>query len=188
MKVILTEKVKTLGNVGEIVNVSEGYARNFLIPQNVAVLADDKNKAILENEQKRLATKIAGEKKAAEEVAGKIKGQTITFTKKVGGNGKIFGTVTNAEIAAEFAKTGVEVEKRVFVVTNPIKTLGSFEVKAKLFKDVEVDFNVKVEMDPAQVEEIKKKQAAAAKKASKKEEAKAEEATAETATEETTEA
>lgn len=179
MKVILTEKVKAVGNVGDIVNVSEGYARNFLIPNKYALLADDKNKTILANEQKKLAKKIEGEMNEAQELAKKINGQTIVFSKKIGGNGKLFGTVTNTEIAAEFAKNGVEVEKRVFVITNPIKNLGTFEVKAKLFKGVEATFNVKVEMDAAQAEEIKKKQAAAAKKPKKEEVATEEAATTE---------
>ncbi|MDA9793317.1 50S ribosomal protein L9, partial [Bacteriovoracaceae bacterium] len=134
MKVILTEKVKALGSVGEIVNVSEGYARNFLIPQNVAVVADAQHKAMLENEQKRLAKKIDGERNEALDLKQKIDGQVISFTKKVGGNGKIFGTVTSSEISKEFAKLDIDVEKRLINVENPIKNLGAFEVSAKLFK------------------------------------------------------
>lgn len=171
MKVILTEKVPALGNIGEIVNVSAGFGRNFLIPSKKAVLADESNKKVLENEQKRLAKKIAEEKSAAEALKAKLDGVTLELVKKVGGNGNLFGTVTTAEVAKELAANGIVVERRVLVIETPIKTLGSFDVKAKLFKDVEATFKVKIEMDPKQAEELKKMQAAAAKKkAAKKDE------------------
>lgn len=179
MKVILTEKVPALGNIGEIVNVSAGYGRNFLIPSKKAVLCDDSNKKTLENEQKRLAKKMAEEKSAAEAVKAKLDGVTLELVKKVGGNGNLFGTVTNAEISKELATNGIEIERRIITIENPIKTLGSFDVKAKLFKDVEATFKVKVEMDPKQAEEFKKKQEAAAKKKAAKAAAPAEEAAAE---------
>lgn len=164
MKVILTEKVKTLGNVGEIVNVSQGYGRNFLIPGNLAVLADDGNTKQMEDHQKRLAKKVDAERNAAKELLSSINGLSLTFTKKVGGTGKLFGTITTNDISKELDKLGHSIERRVLLIENPIKALGTFEVKAKLFDGVEGAFNVTVEMDPKQAEEIKKKQAAAAKK------------------------
>lgn len=188
MKVILTDRVKSLGNVGDIVNVSEGYARNFLIPNSFAVLADDKNKKVLENENKRLAKKIEAEKGAATEIKGKLDGLTLEFAKRVGGNGKIFGTISSTELAKALADKNIEVERRVIIVENPIKTLGNFNVKAKLFKGVEASFKVKVTMDEAQAEEIKKAQAAAAKKKTAKKDAPAEEAQTEEVATETTEA
>ncbi len=180
MKVILTEKVKSLGNIGEIVNVSQGFARNYLIPNSLGKLADEGNAKQMADYQKMLAKKVAEEKAEAEAAAKKISGLTINLVKKVGGNGRLFGTVTNSELAKELEKQGVVVERRQITIDTPIKTTGEFEIKAKLFKDVEATFKVKVEMDPAQAEEMKKKAAqAAAKKAEKKEapEAKAEEAT-----------
>ncbi len=190
MKVILTDRVKTLGNVGEVVNVSQGYARNYLIPNKLALLADEGNTKQMEDYQKMLSKKVEEEKKAATDLAKQLNGKTITVTKKVGGNGRLFGTVTSTELSKELEKQGVVVEKRLINVDDPIKTLGDFEVKAQLFQGVDATFKVKVEMDPKQVEEEKKKQEAAAKKAGRKgakegEEAKAEGAEAQENAEET---
>lgn len=168
MKVILTDNVKTLGSVGEIVNVSEGYARNFLIPNSKAMLADSSNQKQMADYQKRLAGKVAAQKSAAEELGKKLKGVTVNLTKKVGGNGKLFGTVTSSELSVELSKLGLDVERRHIHIADPIKGLGTFEVTAKLFKGVEATFKVKVEMDAAQANELKEKQAAAELKASKK--------------------
>lgn len=163
MKVILTNKVKSLGNIGEIVNVSQGYARNFLIPNKMAKLADEGNSKQMADYQKMLAKKVAEEKAAAEEVAGKLKNVAISLVKKVGGNGTLFGTVTNTELSKELEKLGIHVERRLINVDTPIKNLGEYEISAKLFKGVEATFKVKVEIDPKQAEEMKKKQEAAAK-------------------------
>lgn len=167
MKVILTDNVKTLGNVGEIVNVSTGHARNYLIPNKLAVLADSSNTKQMEDYQKMLAKKVAEAKKEAEDAAKKLSGLTITLEKKIGGSGKLFGAVTTAEVADELAKKGVEVERRVIILDN-IKGLGTYDVKVKLFKGVDATFKLKIEMDAKQAEEMKAKQAAAEKKASKK--------------------
>lgn len=175
MRVILTEKVPSLGNVGEVVNVSSGHARNFLIPQNLAVFADKKNTKVVEDQKRRLQKKIEGEKGQAVETKSKLDGLTLEFTKKVGGTGRIFGSVSANDISKALAEKGLEVEKRLFVITNPIKTLGDFKVTAKLFADVTAEFTVKVTMDQNQVEEIKKKQALAEKRAAAKK-AKADEA------------
>jgi large subunit ribosomal protein L9 len=186
MKVILTERVKSLGSVGEIVNVSQGFARNYLIPNSLAMLADEGNTKQISDYQKMLAKKVEEEKKAAEEVAGKLNSTTLTLVKKVGGNGRLFGTVTNAELSKELGKAGLDVERRLIHIETPIKTTGEYEISAKLFKGVEATFKVNIEMDPKQAAEMKKKQEAAEKKkASKKTEAKTEEA--ETATEEKSE-
>lgn len=187
MKVILTERVKTLGNVGEIVNVSEGYGRNYLIPGKFAVLADESNKKQIADHEKRLAKKVAEEKAAAEAIAKKLNGVVVSLVKKVGGNGSLFGTVTNAELAKELEKQDINLERRMITIETPIKTTGDFTVNAKIFKGVETTFKVKVEMDPAQAEEIKLKQEAAAKKAASKKDAKTEEVATEEATTETAE-
>lgn len=163
MKVILTDKVKSLGNIGEIVNVSEGFARNFLIPKKMAKLADEGNSKQMADYQKMLAKKVAEEKAAAEEVAKKLGNTTVTLVKKVGGNGTLFGTVTNTELSKQLEKQGISVERRLINVDMPIKTVGDYEITAKLFKDVEATFKLKVEIDPKQAEEMKKKQDAAAK-------------------------
>ena len=170
MKVILTDKVRSLGNIGEVVNVSQGFARNYLIPKSLAKLADEGNSKQMADYQKMLAKKVAEEKAAAEELAKKVSGITVSLIKKVGGNGRLFGTVTNSELAKELEAQGVSVERRLITIENPIKTLGEFEITAKLFKGIEANFKVKVEIDPKQAEEMKARQEAiAAKKAAKKE-------------------
>lgn len=179
MRVILTEKVRTLGNIGEIVNVSQGYARNYLFPKGVAILADDSNKKVLENQRKALEKKILEQKAAAEIVANKLNGLTIELIKKVGLNGKLFGAVTNLELSKELEARDFDIERRVIQIDNPIKSTGEYEIVAKLFTGVEAKFNVKVIMDPKQAEELKKKaEAAAARKKAKAEKAAAEEAEA----------
>lgn len=178
MKVILTEKVKTLGNIGEIVNVAAGHARNFLFPNKLAVLADDKNSNVLKDKQKGLAKKVAAEKAAAETIKKKLEGMTIELIKKVGANGRLFGAVTSQEIAKELEKQGVQVERRLLTVDGSIKSLGTYDVKAKLFNDVTATFKLKVAIDAAMAEELKKQQAEAQKRNAEKK-AKAEAAKAE---------
>ena len=168
MKVILTEKVSALGSVGEVVRVSAGYARNFLFPKKFAVLADEGNSKQLDHQKKALAKKMSEEKGAAEAVKGKLDGMCVEFVKKVGASGKLFGSVTTQEISNDLSGKGIEVEKRIISLEKPIKAVGTYSAKAKLFSDVEANFEVRVSMDPAQALEIKEKQAAAEKRAEEK--------------------
>lgn len=184
MKVILTERVNTLGNIGEIVNVSSGYARNYLIPNSFAVLADEANTKQLNHQQKVLAKKMMEEKSAASAAAKTIEGKTLEFVRRVAGSGKLFGTVSNLEIAKQLSSDELNVEKRMIVVTNPIKALGSFDMKARLFDGVEASFKVNVTLDPAQAEEMKKKQEDADRKKAAAAEAAANGETEEEVTEE----
>lgn len=181
MKVILTEKVKALGTVGEIVNVSAGFARNYLFPKKFAVLADEKNSNVLKDQQKALAKKVEAEKGEAQSVKKKIEGQTIELIKKVGANGRLFGAVTSQEIAKEIEnKFGVQVERRQLQFDGSIKSLGTYDVKAKLFSDVVANFKLKVAIDAAMAEQLKKEQAEAQRRNAEKK-AKAEAAKAEAA-------
>ena len=184
MKVILTDKVSSLGNIGEVVNVSPGFARNFLIPNRKAVIADEGNQKQMKHYQKALGKKVAEEKQEAVEIKTKLDGMTLEFIKRVAGSGKIFGTVTNAEISAELKKQGLEVERRTISLDTPIKALGSFTAKAKLFPEVVAEFNIKVDIDPKQAEELKKKEAEAAEMKKKAAERKAAEAEASDGSEE----
>lgn len=164
MKVILTEKVKALGTIGEIVNVSAGFARNFLFPRKLALLADDKNSNILKDKQKALAKKIGAEKDAALATKKKLEGMTVELIKKVGSNGRLFGAVTSQEIAKELEKMGVSVERRLLTVDGSIKSLGTYDVKAKLFNDVTATFKLKVGIDAAMAAQLKKEQEEAQKR------------------------
>ena len=174
MKVILTEKVPALGNIGEIVNVSAGHARNYLVPNGFAMVADDSNKKLLVAQQKSLGKKIQAQKDAANEIKKKVEGMTIELIKKVGASGKLFGTVTNAELSKELENRGVEIERRQIQLESPIKGLGIFNAKAKIFHDIEATFKVKISIDPKQAEELKKNQEEALKNAEARKKAAAE--------------
>jgi large subunit ribosomal protein L9 len=170
MKVILTEKVKSLGGVGDIVNVSAGYARNYLVPEGFAVIADAGQEKALNNQKRALAKKIEAEKGEAEALKAKIDGYKLDLVKRSGPNGKLFGTVTNTELSKELEALGMAVERRHLIIETPIKALGSYTVKAKLFKDVSAEFSVTVSLDPKQAEEMKAKEAELAKEKKKLEE------------------
>lgn len=164
MKVILIEKVKALGTIGEIVNVSAGFARNYLYPNKLAILADEKNSNVMKDKQKALAKKIGAEKDAAIATKTKLEGVTVELIKKVGANGRLFGAVTSQDIAKELEKQGFSLERRLLTVEGSIKTLGTYDVKAKLFNDVTATFKLKVSIDAAMAEELKKQQAEAQKR------------------------
>lgn len=168
MKVILTEKVPTLGNVGEIVNISAGYARNFVIPNKLGVVADAGNAKALANQQKALAKKVAEQKADAQAVKSKIDGLTLEFVKKAGANGKLFGAITTLDLSHELKSKGIEIERRLITVNNAMKNLGKFTAKVKLFQGVEAEFKINIVMDPAQAEELKAKQIAAEKRKEEK--------------------
>jgi large subunit ribosomal protein L9 len=162
MKVILTNKVKSLGSVGDIVNVSQGYARNYLIPQSFAMLADESNTKQMGDYQKMLAKKVDAEKVEAQEIAKKVSTLSVNIIKKVGGNGNLFGTVTNSEISKKLEELGVSIERRQITIESPIKVLGSYDIPVKLFKGVETTIKVVVEVDPSQAAEVEKMKADAA--------------------------
>ena len=183
MKVVLLERVKSVGNVGDIVNVSTGHARNYLIPRGHAVLLDDSNQKSSEHYQKMLSRKISEQKSSAESTKGKLDGLVLEFIKKVGPSGKVFGSVTSAEITESLSKQELDVERRQIIIDTPIKSIGTFDVRAHLCEGVDSTFQVKVVMDPAQVEEMKARELAAKNKPKKKkeeEEAEAEKSEAKT--------
>jgi large subunit ribosomal protein L9 len=175
MKVILIEKVKNLGNIGQIVSVAEGFARNFLLPRKFALVADDKNSNVLKDRQKALSKKIAAEQSDANAIKKKLDGITIEMIKKVGQNGKLFGSVTTLDVSNELLTKGINVERRLISIDGSVKAIGSYDCKAKLFgNDVVANFKLKVIIDPVQAEELKKEAAEAAKRNADKKKAKAE--------------
>ena len=136
MKVILRENVDNLGKTGDIVKVSDGYARNYLLPRNLVFLADEQNVAAIEHHKKALAKKRDRETVEAKEVAKKIEQFSVTIGRKVGENEKIFGSVTTADIAEALAKGGYKVDRRQIQLGEPIKQLGVVTVPVKLTIDV----------------------------------------------------
>ena len=145
MKVILLEDVKSLGKKGEVVNVSDGYARNFILPKKLGVEATSKNLNDLKL-QKANAEKVAAEQlAAAKELAEKIEKLTITLKMKAGEGGKAFGSVSSKEIGKAIEdQIGLEIDKKKLVLPEPIKTFGTHEVPVKLHKDVVAKLAVKV--------------------------------------------
>ena len=145
MQIILLDKVVNLGNLGDIVKVKDGYARNFLIPQGRARRATEANKA--EFEAKRVELEKAAAAKLAESQAlgEKLGGSTIKLTQKAGVDGRLFGSVTNADVAEELNKQGYKVVKsQVRLPNGPIKVIGDSTVGVSLHTDVLVDITVTV--------------------------------------------
>ncbi len=137
MKVILTQDVKSLGKKGQVIDASDGYARNFLLPKKLAVLADSKNMNELKTKQEANKYKKDMSMAAAKEVAEKMKNFQITFKLKAGENGKIFGSVTSKDIADELNKKYyVEVDKKKIMLSDAIKNLGTYNVEIRLFEGV----------------------------------------------------
>lgn len=150
MQVILMEKVVNLGNLGDVVRVRDGYARNFLIPQRLARRAT--SSAIAEFETKRAELeKVAAEKlSAAQAQSEKLNGLTVQIPQKAGVDGRLFGSVTNADIAAALTKQGFPVEKaQVRMPNGPLKVVGDHAVSVSLHTDVAVDVNVAVSGEAA---------------------------------------
>ena len=146
MKVILLEDVKSLGKKGEIVNVNDGYARNFILPKKLGLEATSKNLNDLKL-QKQNDEKVAQEKlDAAKALAEEIKEKSITVMIQAGVEGKVFGSISSKEIATEAKKQlNMDIDKKKIVIPDAIKSLGTYNVNIKLHKDVTATLTVKVE-------------------------------------------
>ena len=146
MKVILLEDVKSLGKKGEIVNVNDGYARNFILPKKLGLEATSKNLNDLKL-QKQNDEKVAQEKlDAAKALAEEIKDKSITVKIQAGVEGKVFGSISSKEIATEAKKQlNMDIDKKKIVIPDAIKSLGTYNVNIKLHKDVTATLAVKVE-------------------------------------------
>ncbi len=145
MKVILTKDVKGTGKKGDIVNVSDGFANNFLLKKGAAVLANEDNLNVLKNKQSSEQHKKDEELKAALNMKEEINDKEITLVKKAGDGGKLFGAVTAIDICDGIkASLGIEVDKRKIVLKNAIKSIGKYETEIKIHKDVTAKIIVSV--------------------------------------------
>ena len=145
MQIILLEKVVNLGQLGDVVKVKDGYARNFLIPQGKAKRATEANLAEFAQRRAELEKVHAEALAQAQEQAGKLEGLTVRVTQKAGVDGRLFGSVTNHDIADALAAQGVEVQKgAVRLPDGPLKTVGDHQVSVVLHADVAVDITVSV--------------------------------------------
>ena len=134
MKVILQEDVQGQGKKGQLINVSDGYARNFLLPRKLAIAATQDNMTVMKQQEKARQKKLEADKAAASEIAEKLQGIIVTIPARSGGTGgKLFGAVTSKEISEALAEQhGIEIEKNKMVQEEHIKTFGSYEIKCKL--------------------------------------------------------
>ena len=137
MKVILLDNIKGVGKKDEVINASDGYARNFLLPKKLAVEANSENMSKLKGKNDSTAYKKSVEKSEAQGVAEKLKDITLKVTVKAGENGKIFGSITSKELADNLKEQyKIEIDKKKIDLKEPIKTLGSFSINIKLYEGV----------------------------------------------------
>lgn len=144
MKVLLQSDVESLGTAGQIVNVSPGYARNYLLPKKMAVIADEKNVRVFEHLKRQTEEKIKKMRKAAETLSEKLSQLTLQIPCRVGEEGKLFGSITTMQIADVLKKHGFDIDRKKIVIEQPMKVLGNYEVKVKL--EGNVTANVKIEL------------------------------------------
>ena len=145
MKVILLQDVKGKGKKGQMIEVSDGYARNFMLPKKMAIEATTDAINTMRMNDKATQERIAREKAEALATANKLREMTVTVTAKGGGNGRLFGSVTNQEIADALAKAGVKLDKRKIVISDPIKNVGTYTVTCKLGYEISAPLTVKIE-------------------------------------------
>jgi len=144
MQIILQEDVDKLGNRGDVVTVKPGYARNFLLPKNLAIEATPGNMKALERIRGALAKRTATEFDTAKKQAELLTGVSLKFARKTGENDQMFGSVTSGDISEGLKKQGFEVDKRQVQLPDPLKTLGEFPVTVKVFRDVTAEIKVHI--------------------------------------------
>ncbi len=144
MKIILKETINSLGIIGSEVAVAKGYARNYLFPQNKAVPATPQNRRMLEQDKVKFDLQIAKERKIAEEMAEKLEGVSCTITAKVSEEERLYGSVTVRDIITALKKQDISIEKRMVLLKEPIKTIGTFKVPVRVYKEVEPEITVEI--------------------------------------------
>lgn len=148
MKVILTQDMDSLGLAGEIVDVARGYARNYLIPQKIALNATEDNIKRTESQRKNIEVKRIKLKEDAQKVKERLAEVTITIAQKVGEEDKLYGSVTSMNIADELEKQGITIDRRKIILDKPIKSLGEFSVPVKVHPQVTASIKVTVVPEP----------------------------------------
>jgi len=145
MKIILMSDVAKLGKAGDVMDVADGYARNFLVPRGVAAIASKGALALVEQQRRAKSRREAEARADAEQLAKKLEGFVLTVPAKAGGNGRLFGTITNAQVAeAVRAALDVEVDRHKIDVPDNIKSLGTYQIEIKLAKNITAKSSVKV--------------------------------------------
>ena len=147
MQIILQEDVEKLGNRGELVEVAEGYARNFLLPRKLGLEATAGNLKRLERMRAHFAKKEATEKDAARKQGEQLAAVSLEFTRKAGENDQLFGSVTSLDVAEALAGKGFEIDRKKIALAEPIKVMGDYEVPVKLHREVIVNVKVAVKKE-----------------------------------------
>lgn len=144
MKVILKENIETLGHIGDVVKVAPGYARNYLVPKKLAIEATEKNAKALEHAKRQLAYKKNKELESAKLLAGKLEALVIELFHQAGEEGKLFGSVTNMEIAAFVHEQGFVIDRKKIQLAEPIKQVGEVMVPVKIHPEVTASLKVTI--------------------------------------------
>ena len=144
MKVILKETIESLGIIGSEVNVADGYARNYLLPQNKAVIATPQNRCQMDQEKAKFEIQIAKERKLAEEMAQKLEGVVCQISAKVSDEDRLYGSVSTRDIITALADQEIMVEKRMVLMKEPIKEIGTFKIPIRVYKEVEPEITVEI--------------------------------------------
>lgn len=144
MQIILKEDVKSLGQMGSVVNVKDGYARNFLIPKGLAVDANLRNIRALEHEKKKIQELSKKMKTSVENLVSRLSTITVTIQTKAGEEDKLFGSVTTMDIADELKKEGIDIDRKKIILEEPIKRLGNYVVNIKIHPEVSARLKVQV--------------------------------------------
>ncbi|HNS56831.1 MAG TPA: 50S ribosomal protein L9 [Smithellaceae bacterium] len=144
MKVILKQNVPSLGKAGDLVKVNDGYARNLLIPKGLAIEANEKNIKTFEHDKKNILQRAEKEQKAAQDLSARLSDVTLTIPRKVGDQYKIFGSVTSKDIELALQEKGFNIDKKMIIHDEQIKSLGEFKVKIKIHSGVEAEIKLNV--------------------------------------------
>ncbi|MBN2569537.1 MAG: 50S ribosomal protein L9 [Deltaproteobacteria bacterium] len=136
MKIILKDNVESLGNMGDTIKVSDGYARNYLIPKGLAIEASNRNIKSLDHEKRIIASKTEKERLMAESLMERLSKITCTISRKIGEQEKLFGSVTSKDIEDNLRDQGIEISRKNIVIEEPIKKLGEFMVKIKVYPGI----------------------------------------------------
>lgn len=144
MQVILKETIESLGTIGSEVKVADGYARNYLLPQGKALLANEHNRKIMDQQRSKIILQLAREKASAEEAAKRIEGVQVQVRAKVSEENRLYGSVGVRDIQEALKEKGIEVEKKMILLAEPIKMLGTYTVPIRIYKEVEPEITVEV--------------------------------------------
>jgi large subunit ribosomal protein L9 len=142
MQIILREDVENVGKMGEVVNVRDGFGRNYLIPRGLAMIATGRNVRQLDHEKKLIEREDAKRQKDAQAIKEKVEALSLTISKNTGEDDRLFGSVTNREIADALKEQGVEIDRKDIMLAQPIKALGVYTVEARLARDVNASLKV----------------------------------------------